>query len=71
MRAPTGGRLVRPEAPTGGHGRSGGTTYNNNGVWWQGPLGKFIFVLFCFGIGMDEEKEIQNINVVSKNVGGC
>ena len=42
--------------------------YNNyNPFWWQRPLGKSIFVLFCCGIRRDEEKETQNINVVGKS----
>ena len=41
--------------------------YNNyNPFWWQRPLGKSIFVLFCCGIRRDEEKETQNINVGEK-----
>ena len=43
---------------------AGGQT--NNRFRWQGPLGKTIFVLFCFGIRRDEEKESQNINVSGK-----
>ena len=30
-------------------------------------MGEFNFVLFCFGIRRDEEKETQNINVVGKD----
>ena len=63
-RAAEGGR-GRPRAATGGQG-----IVNNEGFRWQRPLGKFISVLFCFGIRRDEEKETQHINIVGK-FDGC
>ena len=44
-----------------------GNNNNNQRFWWQEPLGKIIFVLFCFDTCRDEEKETQNINVVGIN----
>ena len=46
--------------------KEGNYNNNNNPFWWQRPLGKSIFVIFCCGIRRDEEKETQNINVVGK-----
>ena len=47
----------------------GNNNYNQR-FWWQEPLGKIIFVLFCFATCRDEEKETQNINVVGKTEAG-
>ena len=43
------------------------TTIYNHGFWWQRPLGKFMFVVFCLGVRRDEQKETKNMNVVGKN----
>ena len=51
----------RPRAATGTTGGQGRPL-----ICWQRPLGEFIFVLICFGIRRDEQKEIQNINVMGK-----